>query len=390
MKEKDYKNNVLTIATEERLETGNAAEQEEQMKQILEKYPDAEVILDAENLKYISSAGLRVVLKLRKMKEDLKIINTCPEVYEIFEMTGFSEMITVEKAYKTLSVEGCEVIGKGAKGTVYRYNQDTVVKLYNDPDCLPDIQRERELARKAFILGIPTAISYDIVRVGDSFGSVFELLEADSFTKLIKKDKNNLKHCAEEAANLLRQIHGTKVNTEDFTNIKDAQFKRLSDISEFFTPEENEKLRKMVENIQDTPTMIHGDFHTNNIMSQKGETLLIDMDTLCWGNPVFELMNTYASYKTFSKYIPEDQEAFFGISNELLGEFWEEFFPVYMGTRDEATLKAAEDKIRLLALTRQIKHTKKRAANNPDAGKIIKEATEEARELIRSVDTFNI
>ena len=42
--------------------------------------------------------------------------------------------------------------------TVYRIDRDTVVKVYHSADCLPDVQRERELARKALVLGIPTAI----------------------------------------------------------------------------------------------------------------------------------------------------------------------------------------------------------------------------------------
>ncbi|MBR0085199.1 MAG: hypothetical protein IJL97_01480, partial [Lachnospiraceae bacterium] len=71
----------------------------------------------------------------------------------------FTEMMTVEKAYRVVSVEGCEEIGRGANGTIYRIDRDNVVKVYNNADALEDIQHEREVAKLALILGIPTAIS---------------------------------------------------------------------------------------------------------------------------------------------------------------------------------------------------------------------------------------
>lgn len=56
--------------------------------------------MDAEKLDYISSAGLRVILRLRKNEAGLRIIHAQSSVYEILEMTGFTEMMPVEKAYR--------------------------------------------------------------------------------------------------------------------------------------------------------------------------------------------------------------------------------------------------------------------------------------------------
>ena len=175
-----------------RIDSSNAAPVEEELLEKLKDCKTPSVALDAENLEYISSAGLRVILRLRKQFPELKIINASSAVYEIFEMTGFTEMIPISKGYRKLSVEGCEVIGQGANGKVYRLDKDTIVKVYYKADALPDIHRERELARRAFVLGIPTAIPYDVARVGDSYGSVFELLNAKSFSQLIAEEPENL------------------------------------------------------------------------------------------------------------------------------------------------------------------------------------------------------
>ena len=180
------------------------------------------MVLDAEKLEYISSAGLRVILRLRKQEPELAIVNASPEVYEIFEMTGFTEMMPVSRAYRRVSVDGCEVIGQGANGKVYRLDPETIIKVYLNPNSLPDIHWERELARKAFVLGIPTAIPYDVVKVGDGYGSVFELLNAKSFGSLIAEHPEEMDKYVKMYVDLLKKIHGTKVHPEDLRDMKSS------------------------------------------------------------------------------------------------------------------------------------------------------------------------
>ena len=89
----------------------------------------------------------------------------------------------MQRTWNTSPAQDCEVIGEGFNGKVYRIDQDNVVKVYKNANALADIQHEREVARLAMVLGVPTAISYDVVRVRDSYGSVFELLNARSLPK---------------------------------------------------------------------------------------------------------------------------------------------------------------------------------------------------------------
>ena len=181
-----------------------------------------QMVIDAGELQYISSAGLRMILRLRKKYEDLTITGVSSEIYEILEMTGFTQMMTVEKAYKVVSVEGCEVIGQGANGTVYRIDGDNVVKVYNNADALDEIQHEREVARLAMILGVPTAISYDVVRVGDSYGSVFELLDAKSFSKILAQHPEKMDWCVDEYVEMLKTIHGTVVPEGELPDMRET------------------------------------------------------------------------------------------------------------------------------------------------------------------------
>lgn len=79
-------------------------------------------------------------------------------------MTGFTDIIDIRKAMREVSVEGCEIIGKGGHRTVYRIDGDTIVKLYNEDEPFDEIEREISYSKKAFVYGIPTAISFDIVK----------------------------------------------------------------------------------------------------------------------------------------------------------------------------------------------------------------------------------
>ena len=57
------------------------------------------LVLDFKSLEYISSAGLRVLLGAQKKMQKvgtMKLVNVCEEVMEVFEMTGFSDILTIE------------------------------------------------------------------------------------------------------------------------------------------------------------------------------------------------------------------------------------------------------------------------------------------------------
>ena len=124
----------LTIHLSGRVDSGNAQDVEEAIKQMVDGRSGDQIVLDLEDLEYVSSAGLRVILRLAKSAGTFKIVNASSAVYEIFDMTGFTEMFEITKAYRRISVEGCEVIGKGANGEVYRIDPDTIVKVYLNPD----------------------------------------------------------------------------------------------------------------------------------------------------------------------------------------------------------------------------------------------------------------
>ncbi len=298
-----------------------APEAEEKIFNIKNENPGKHTVVDADKLEYISSAGLRVILRLRKEDPDLAIINVSSDVYEVFDMTGFTDMVTVEKAYPRMSVEGCEFIAKGANGAVYRYDDETILKTYFAADALPEIKQERENARRAFVLGVNTAIPYGIVRVGDGYGTVTELLNATSVSKLIRKNPDDLTEAVNYYVDMLKNIHSIKVEDDVVPDMRETALDWAKFVASHIPEDQGKKLLALVEAVPKQNTLMHGDYHTNNIMVQNGEPLLIDMDTLCMGHPVFELGSMFNAFVGYSELDHQNMQEFFGYSFETAGKF---------------------------------------------------------------------
>lgn len=96
----EVKDSILNINLLDRLDTNNAEESEKTINMARSANPGLHMVLNLDALDYLSSAGLRIILKLRKADDELKIINVQPDVYDVFEMTGFTAMIPVEKKEK--------------------------------------------------------------------------------------------------------------------------------------------------------------------------------------------------------------------------------------------------------------------------------------------------
>ena len=378
---------ILYIAVEGRIDASNAAEAEEKIFKIKNDNPGKHIVVDADKLEYISSAGLRVILRLRKEEPKLAIINVDADVYEVFDMTGFTDMVTIEKAYKRMSVEGCEFIAKGANGAVYRYDAETIVKTYFAKDALPEIKQERENARRAFVLGINTAIPYGIVRVGDGYGTVTELLNATSVTKLIRNNPEDMSEAAKYYIDMLKGIHATEVEDGEVPDMKETALAWADFVSAHIPAEQGRKLRALIEAVPKRNTLMHGDYHTNNIKVQNGEPLLIDMDTLCMGHPVFELGSMFNAFVGYSELNHQNMMDFFGYSFETAGKFWNLALKMYLGTEDEAVCQSVAEKAMIIGYTRMLRRAVRRP-NEADSPAKIARCKEMLGVLLNKVDTL--
>ena len=291
-------NGKVVIYLEGSIDTKNAGDVEAEISSVVDECEASSAELDATSLDYISSAGLRVVMRLLKRLGDVSVTGANCEVYDVFEMTGFTELMSVRRALRSVSVEGCPAIGSGATATVYRLDPETIVKVYNENVFMSMIEHDHARSRAAFLSGIPTAIPFETVRVGDRFGTVFELLDARDLVDVMADDREHLEAWVRSFACEMRRLHQVEVDPDDFEDAKARSIRLLPSLEGVVcTHEEVERLQGMYEVIPDRATFLHGDCHPGNIMVQGDEFVLIDLSSSGMGHPIFDLMSMGIMYK---------------------------------------------------------------------------------------------
>ncbi|MCR5741113.1 MAG: phosphotransferase [Gammaproteobacteria bacterium] len=383
-------NDNLVISVFDKIDTTNFSEVEKEIKLELDKEKIDSLVLDFEELKYISSAGLRMLLHLKQLTKSFKVINANLEVYNILEMTGFTKILDVTKALRRVSIDGCKVIGEGANGKVYRIKDDIIVKVYKKPD-MAEIQNEIDVAKRAFILGVPTAISYDIVKVDDTYGTVFELLDAKSLQELIIEDPSKIDEYVLMSVKLLKSIHAIQIEDGSFKRIKDKFINFAELIKEYLDKETGDKLVRLIKGIKDTNNLLHGDFHIKNIMMSNDEPLLIDMDTMCVGNPIFELSFIFNAYLGFGTLDERAITDFLGISFKDSETLFKDTIVDYYDLNEENYIEV-KNKIMVLGYTKILHRTifKKKALEREDGIKEVEVYKTKIKDLLESIDDLNI
>lgn len=326
-----------------KIDSSNAAEFE---KEIMAIKPTE---IDALELLYISSAGLRVLMKLRKEVGEVTLNNVRDEVYEILEVTGFTSILNVKKALKEIDITGKEVLGQGAFGKVYRLDSERIVKVYRSDLSLEFIEREQQYAKAAFISGVPSIIAFDVVKTSAGYGVIYEAVNSDTLSHVITSEPEKLDEYIAKLVQLAKTLHSTELQNDAVVSLKSYLYKKLDDdyIKKNLSAEELSVMKSILDAMKETNNPVHGDLHPGNIMLQDGELVLIDMGGVTRGNPIYDLACTFRALFFVPKHNAEICRKSFGLEPELAFEIGRKFFAMYSGITDEQALENYIHKIRL-------------------------------------------
>ena len=305
--------------------------------------------MDAEGLEYISSSGLRILLVLAKSYKNFKVVNVNPDVYDVLNMTGFSKIINVERALRQLSIDGCEQIGVGGVGTVYRLDGDTIIKVFREGTTIDEVRKEITMSKEAFVMGTPTAISFDIVKVGSQYGLVYELLNAETLSSCIKRAPERIEEFARQYANLFRQLHSIEVPAD--SNVPDAiehERQQILHIRRYFPQESIDLLLQILDAIPTSNRLLHLDLQVKNTMMQGDELMLIDMGEMGYGHPVLDLGHAYSAMVL----LIGDYDKTIGIPRELGNKVWDLAINYYFEGLPEDVIEQRKAQIDVVARIR--------------------------------------
>lgn len=143
---KRLENGRLIITLSGRIEASTAPEEGARIFEIRRAHPELDVEMDAAELSYISSAGLRELLKFYKQEKKLRITHVAEEVYNIFDITGFTDFLEVETDERTSPIEEAA----GINSTTWETTFIPTVRMFEEeakkaPDHLAVVSSERSL-----------------------------------------------------------------------------------------------------------------------------------------------------------------------------------------------------------------------------------------------------
>ena len=260
------------------------------------------------------------------------------------------------RSYREISLEGCRVIGRGARGEVFQYDDELVVKVYNEHNTYQDVEREISLSRRAFLRGLPTAIPFGIVSVGGRYGAMYELVRSQTISERIALDPSRVSDYAAVMAELAHEIHAVEVGRDD--GFPRALDRIVSYIDEGVGCEDRELAgvcSRMAGMLIAANTLTHGDLHTGNVLLLDGEPLLIDMGHVAVGHPMIDISDLCYTYVVLGEDDPSVVEDYMGFSHEVARSFFRLFLTHYLRTDDQENVDRVAQGASIIAYSRLIR-----------------------------------
>ena len=131
------------------------------------------------------------------------------------------------KEYKFVSIKDCELIGQGKHGKVFQLNEEQIIKVYYDDSSLEIIELEREYSKKAFVLGVPTAITFGVVKTELGYGIIYESAGIMPLGTYIESHPDKLEECAKKFAEILTTLNSIEADTNLFNSVHDWYIDKL-------------------------------------------------------------------------------------------------------------------------------------------------------------------
>ncbi len=255
---------------------------------------------------------------------------------------------------REVSIDGLERLATSQNGTVYRLNEEQIVKVFNpQTTSIEKIRREKEAAKRALIHGIPTAISFDIVTVGDRYGLVYELLQSKTMGEVIHEQPGRQKEYAIRMAKLLKKMHTKRFEGGELPDgrLNLHAWADIVEVSGYYPRETVDGLRSLIDNIPLRDTFVHGDYQPGNILLKDDEFQLIDLGEAAVGHPIIDLLATYQIMMVIADQ-PDGAMRNMGLSTKQAKKMWNYFIREYLGTEDEKRIQEVEETLKFYVLIR--------------------------------------
>lgn len=199
----------------------------------------------------------------------------------------------MKKICKT-ELENMSVVGKGACATIYKYQHDKILKLYDrgNRNTAEFVKKEFDISTEIYSMGIATAQPFELCECDGVYGAIYEFVSGDTMLNVIEKE-GNIGNYIVELANIGKQIHSNSVDEDIFPKAVELIKSLIVHIKPWVNEIQYKHIEEIVDAIPDSSTLIHGDFHPGNIILKQNKVVLIDVGGASCGHPVFDLISMH-------------------------------------------------------------------------------------------------
>lgn len=222
-------------------------------------------------------------------------------------------------------IENMAVVGKGACATIYRIEDDKILKLYDrgDRNTAEFVKKEFDISTVIYNMGITTPKTYELCECDGVYGAIYEFVSGDTMLEVIEKE-GDIGNYIVELANIGKQIHAKSVDEEMFPKAVELIERLIPNIMLWVNEEQYKHIEELVEAIPDCSTLIHGDFHPGNIILRQDKVVLIDVGGASHGHPVFDLISMHRMMM---------KEVQSKINNGIYSQIYENYIAYYFDTK---------------------------------------------------------
>lgn len=234
---------------------------------------------------------------------------------------------------KKINLDDWTLSGGGAQGESYFSKTDNsrMLKLFSPKIPTGLIEGEITLSKEIAALGLPVPAPGELVRSDDGrYGITFQrIIGKQSFCTAAANKPESCRDLACRLAGMARQLHSTPSQGTSFISACDY-YSAILDKLPRIKGEERSLFESLIARLrtEQTPTLLHGDFHFGNAITDGRKDYFIDLGAFCYGNPKFDISMQYL----VCNLLPDEiLNYYYHLTRPLALEFWDEFKTAYYG-----------------------------------------------------------
>ena len=239
--------------------------------------------------------------------------------------------------YPLIDLSQWQQVGEGGNGKTYvnPAAPGEILKVNNARfSTLEAVKHEYDVSKAVEALGLSVPKVFRIVRVGDAYATISQLIkDKKSLSRICHDEPARTEEMAWVLCQKGKAFFATPCNTEVFPSRKEQVLWAI-DHAGFVSKKNRRIIRAFAESIPEETTCLHGDFQSGNIIQSGDAFYWIDLDRFAYGDPMFDIGHLFQICEV---YAPLKQvQDIFHMTLDQFNRFWDAFAQEYTGKEDHS------------------------------------------------------